>query len=147
MGRRFYSVRRLSLAQQDLAMQSIFPNFVARRLKDGMVWIGQLSPLGRAGIYKVKVKYSLHRRPRVWVLDPPLMKRSDDEEIPHLYSDGSVCLYLPWNNEWNRDLLIARTIVPWISLYLYFYEVWHITGEWMGGGQHPGSHDPDDEVG
>lgn len=146
MGKKFYNTQRLSLAQQDFAMRSLFPNFVAHRLKNGLVWIGELNPSGKAGAYKVKVNYSIHRRPKVWVLDPPLLKRSDEEEIPHLYPDGSVCLYLPWNNEWNRNLLIARTIIPWISLYLYFYEIWHITGEWMGGGQHPGSHDPDDEV-
>jgi hypothetical protein len=29
---------------------------------------------------------------------------------------------------------IATTIIPWLSLWLYYYEVWHATGEWMGGG-------------
>ena len=30
-----------------------------------------------------------------------------------------------------------ETIVPWASLWLYYYEVWHATGEWLGGGEHP----------
>ena len=33
---------------------------------------------------------------------------------------------------------IADTILPWTSLWLYFYELWHATGQWLGGGEHPG---------
>jgi len=32
---------------------------------------------------------------------------------------------------------VATTIVPWTSLWLRHYEVWHVTGEWWGGGEHP----------
>ncbi|MGH8092034.1 MAG: hypothetical protein ACREIF_00990 [Chthoniobacterales bacterium] len=34
---------------------------------------------------------------------------------------------------------LADTIVPWTSRWLYFYEIWLATGEWMGGGI---PHDP-----
>jgi hypothetical protein len=34
---------------------------------------------------------------------------------------------------------IAATIVPWLSLWLYYYEVWLATGAWEGGGI---SHEP-----
>jgi hypothetical protein len=27
--------------------------------------------------------------------------------------------------------------VPWLLLWLSFYELWLITGEWHGGGVHP----------
>jgi hypothetical protein len=126
-------------------MEANFPNFVVKRVKSCMVWVGHLKPSQQSNVYKIKIKYALHRRPRVWVLDPPLIKRSDEEEIPHIYSDNSLCLYLPWNNEWNQNLLIAKTIVPWTSLYLYFYEVWLVTGGWLGGGLHPGKNDSEIE--
>jgi len=32
---------------------------------------------------------------------------------------------------------IAKTIIPWTSLWLYFFGDWLITGEWNGGGEHP----------
>jgi hypothetical protein len=32
---------------------------------------------------------------------------------------------------------ISEYIVPWISLWLFFYETWLITGEWLGGGHEP----------
>jgi len=35
-----------------------------------------------------------------------------------------------------------ETIVPWACLWLYYYEVWHTTGEWLGGGLHPSARRP-----
>jgi hypothetical protein len=48
-----------------------------------------------------------------------------------------LCLYLPSADEWMPTQLIAETIVPWTSLWLFYYETWHATGEWLGGGDHP----------
>jgi len=30
-----------------------------------------------------------------------------------------------------------ETIVPRTSLWLFYYEVWFLAGEWYGGGKHP----------
>jgi hypothetical protein len=54
-----------------------------------------------------------------------------------MYCQERLCLFLPGSREWNGDDPIALTILPWASLWLYFYEVWHATGEWLGGGVHP----------
>jgi hypothetical protein len=35
---------------------------------------------------------------------------------------------------------LSETIIPWLSLWLTFYEMWRVTGEWDGGGiTHDGS--------
>ena len=34
-------------------------------------------------------------------------------------------------------MLIAETIVPWASEWLFYYEIWKGTGEWYGGGDWP----------
>jgi len=31
---------------------------------------------------------------------------------------------------------MGRTILPWTSLWLHFYEIWLVTGVWHGGGEH-----------
>jgi hypothetical protein len=31
-------------------------------------------------------------------------------------------------------MMIATTIIPWLALWLYYYEVWLATGHWEGGG-------------
>ncbi len=87
--------------------------------------------------YQVKIHYELGAPPKVWVLSPPLERRPDGEPIPHVYEGPRPCLYLPGSGEWRPDRYIADTIVPWTSLWLYYYEVWHATGEWLGGGVHP----------
>ena len=62
---------------------------------------------------------------------------ADDPVIPHVYPGPRPCPYLPGSGEWSLDQFVADTIVPWTSLWLYHYEVWHATGEWLGGGVHP----------
>ena len=47
-------------------------------------------------------------------------------------------------------MLIADTIVPWVSMWLMHYEIWFATGVWCGSKQeHPGDdaekNDPDTE--
>ena len=34
-------------------------------------------------------------------------------------------------------MYVADFIPPWVSTWLYFYEVWYATGNWHGGGTHP----------
>ena len=36
------------------------------------------------------------------------------------------------NYNWNVDKLIAKDIVPWTAAWIYFYEYWLRTGEWVG---------------
>ncbi len=87
--------------------------------------------------YQIRVVYQLGESPKVWVLSPALVARSKDEPIPHVYPGLRPCLYLPSSDEWEADRFIADTIIPWTSLWLYYYEVWHVAGEWVGGGVHP----------
>ena len=87
--------------------------------------------------YKIRILYSISTSPEVYVVSPGLQCRANGRPIPHMYSKKNLCLYLPRSGEWEPDLFIADTIVPWTSLWLYHYEVWHATGSWLGGGQHP----------
>ena len=51
----------------------------------------------------------------------------------HRLSAGDeLCLY--YGNQWDPGELIATTIVPWTSEWLEYYELWHATGLWLGGG-------------
>lgn len=57
------------------------------------------------------------------------------ESIPHLFSDGSLCLHL--DGEWSPTMLVVDTTVPWSSEWLLNYEIWKGTGTWYGGGEWP----------
>jgi hypothetical protein len=69
------------------------------------------------------------------VLEPQLVGRNDDDKIPHTFRPGRICLHL--REEWDATTYIHQTIVPWASLWLYYYELWQATGEWLGGGHEP----------
>lgn len=72
----------------------------------------------------------------VFVVEPNIREWMNNMSIPHLYRNGSLCLYYPAYNEWNVKELWSDTLIPWTCLWLYFFELWLATGEWYGGGIH-----------
>lgn len=134
---RRFPTHHLTIAQQTYQMRALFPQFraVANR-HDWARWTGALRPTPLSDTYTVEIEYHLPTRPEVRVLDPVLQARSDQPKIPHTFTENKLCLHTP--GQWTSQMIIARTIVPWTSTWLYFYEVWRVTGEWVGGGVHPG---------
>ena len=54
-----------------------------------------------------------------------------------MYAQERLCVFHPSKNEWSARKLLTHTILPWTALWLYHYEMWHVTSEWHGGGEHP----------
>lgn len=112
-------------------------------IHDGMLecrGVVQPSPLTNA--YRIHLRYKVHQPPRVWVKEPVLRRRDPSQRIPHTYLDDDgterPCLYLPGAGEWRQDKALAITVMPWLLLWLTYYELWLATGEWHGGGvEHP----------
>jgi len=76
-------------------------------------------------------------RPKVRVLSPLLRSRTGDGFIPHVWDYGAFvgpCVFFTKNDEWTTRKKIAKTIVPWTELWLFYYELWLGTGTWHGGG-------------
>ena len=77
--------------------------------------------------------------PYVIIDDPPLRPRpgATFTEIPHLIfyaekpAESGLCLFDPDGREWTPADLIADTTVLWTSEWLVYYELWHLTGEWL----------------
>ena len=125
-----------SLAVQAGHLQKLFPSSRVSFKRSQLTWVVTLQPSPLSQTYKVRLQYKLDERPDIEVLEPTLEER-DGQRPPHLYPKGRLCLYLPRMNEWNGEMLLADTIVPWISEWLLNYEIWLATGEWCGGGEHP----------
>lgn len=98
---------------------------------------GVIQPTELSQAYRVRIEYAEGEAPEAHIVSPALRPREDGGPIPHVYPGPRPCLYLPDADEWNSSKAIAITIVPWLALWLFFYEVWHATGEWCGGGVHP----------
>lgn len=74
----------------------------------------------------------------VFVITPNICELKKKLTVPHLYPNGSLCLYYPDYGEWNPNDFWADTLIPWACLWLYYFELWLATGKWLGGGIHPG---------
>lgn len=111
-----------------------------------VVWEGILRPTPWSAFYSVTVSYTLGQSPKCIVTSPCLEELADGRKIPHTYANDTrlkgtqLCLYLPYisgknkASEWNSKLLLVETIVPWASLWLFYFEDWLASGEWQGGG-------------
>jgi hypothetical protein len=120
-------------------MRLHWPLFSASQAGNKIRWVGPIQPTPLSTTYKVSVDYELGIGPDVRVIAPTLTVRPGAEKLPHVYSGNRLCLYVPGSGQWNPSRPISETTIPWTSLWLYFYEVWHASGEWLGGGEHSAS--------
>lgn len=148
----------LSIRKQVESMRRKWPRFRALvELSWAATWEGQIKPLSQP--YNIHVSLCLGcnldgvrvlpHGPRVMAINPLLRRRASEpaDPIPHHYPNRFcpekpfLCLYDPAEDEWGFSDAIADTIVPWTVDWLACYEGWLATGEWTGGGRHPGIED------
>lgn len=141
MAAKYFSPKQLTVMQQVLRMKTLHPQFSVSIGKGRAVWTGEVTPSALSERYVVQVIYKQGRSPRISVLSPKLRRRADGKPIPHTYPGDELCLYFPPAREWHTNKFIAETIVPWISLWLFYYEGWLATGDWLGGGVEHGDGD------
>ena len=141
MGRIPARSKRLTSAQQLTALRRVQPGSQFRFLKPGVFrWKGNVQPTPLSVLYTISIIYNSldFSSPAARVITHPL-RTFNGEPPPHMYDSERLCLYLPKAGEWEGSKFIAYTVLPWTSLWLYFYELWLITGRWLGGGKHPTS--------
>jgi hypothetical protein len=133
----FVQQHRFTLEQQMYRMKLVWPAFEVRhqRRQVEIVWVGPVQPSALSETYTLCLRLRQGWCPEARVLKPRLGIRDDAERLPHVNGDGSLCLHI--DGEWTSTMFVADTTVPWASTWLYFYEVWHATGLWLGGGTHP----------
>jgi hypothetical protein len=90
---------------------------------------GVLQPHCNCDSYSIRIIYEVGSKPKIYILNPKI----DYNDDIHLYNDNSLCLYHSTDLVWDDDkVLIANTVIPWISEWILFYEIWKITGKWLG---------------
>lgn len=144
----------LSVGEQNRRIRKLYPDFELV-LDCGFmgVWEGPLAPVSRT--YRVRITYVAYNlfdgfvlgnpRESVVVLDPPIGgdPRGTGERAQHTYywdrhpDFPRLCLHDPWADDWNPDMHIADTIIPFVIDWLFWHEDWVATGVWRGKGRHP----------
>jgi hypothetical protein len=119
-------------------MQQKHPQMKAESRRGEITWIGPWQPEVLCNTYLVKVRYKLNLpRPQISILTPRLQLAKGKTRLPHVYKGGQDDICVHTREDWNPSLLIADTIMPWISEWLFFYEAWLQTGYWEGKGTNP----------
>ena len=104
-----------------------------------LVWHGDFKPSPLSNTYRLKITYNEGGLPKAFIQSPkPLPLPEGADTLPHVYNycDGKqqLCLFLPQSVDWRRSMSIENTIVHWAVQWMFYYEMWHISGKWMGGG-------------
>ena len=138
---RFQKHPQYRLIDQQIALMQSYPESSCFVHAGTLTWEGDVCPTALSRTYRVTITYKKGFRPQVTVTgdDLPGLNRSD---FPHKFaidrenSSVEICLHL--RHEFDASMLISDCIIPWTAEWLYFYEIWLATGEWCGGGKHPG---------
>ncbi len=128
--------KKVPLLSQKKLLEKYYPNAIVKQNKESLSWVGQLKPTPLSQNYTISVQVKGNKI-EVFVVNPKKLKLyKNKKQLPHVYSTSKqrLCLFFPNGKEWNRSHLISETIIPWASEWLYYYELWLITGEWLGGG-------------
>ncbi len=129
-------IRELPLITQEKMLLKAFPDSYVKRGEFRLWWLGKLKPTSLSSEYSIAVKLE-NEKVETFVVEPEKLALFEKEtSLPHVYSTSKqkLCLFFPDGKEWNKGKLLVDTIIPWASEWLYFYEIWVLTGEWLGGG-------------
>lgn len=108
--------------------------------RDKLTWHFTAQPTPISRCYQIEIVLERFDTPDVFVREPDISILASGRDIPHVYHDPlKLCLFHPKKNQWHNGLRLDETIIPWTTLWLYYFEEWLVTDKWKGGGIHPDS--------
>lgn len=139
-----YLNKKKNLAEQFKNLKKYFECLPGSGIfSNKLIWIQEVKTSNNSKTYTLSIKYD-GSVPKVYINNQGLIKNKY-EKIPHTYkthyitADNQIvqlCLFYPKYNEWKPHMYISEYFVPWAIEWLYYYEAWRITGQWLGGGKH-----------
>jgi hypothetical protein len=132
-------INKIPLTIQANILQLHFPDSKYFIKNDTLTWKGYLQPTQKSKKYLIKIEYQSGCHPNVYVLEPASLLFAEGKiELEHVYDTKTqkLCIYHRDGLEWFENMLIADSIIPWVSEWLLHYEIWVATGIWHGGGIH-----------
>jgi hypothetical protein len=126
---RYHSGRKdLSATQQYLRLKRDFPGGRGSVSKEKLLWRQTLKPTPISEDYAVRLLLAPSASPKVFVEAPSRSDLAGGRPLPHVYQQQppQLCLYRTRYQEWTPSVFLANTILPWASLWLFFFEDWLI---------------------
>jgi len=133
----------LSQRRWELDRLGLPPTRTVIRSGRELVFYFSVCPSAFSRIYQCSLHIKSGRYfPYVVVRSPNLAELAGDRKIPHVYlyegKGTKLCLWWPVAQEWNQKMKLGETYIPWTVEWLGYFEDWLATGDWAGGGRHPG---------
>ncbi len=139
MANKYFKSRKMSAIQRVMwqlkSIRNTYGNIESSSMnKNSLVCIMNITPSENSDTYKVEISYRYGFYPKAKLLSHKLEKR-DGKYPHHIYGFdkngcANLCVFHQGSNEWNYDMLISKSFIPWVSTWLNTYEYWLITGEW-----------------
>ncbi|MBS7327126.1 MAG: hypothetical protein KIG68_00015 [Oxalobacter sp.] len=133
-----FKIPNIPLAKQAHYLRLIYPESKCFTRFNKLTWFGKIKPSPISRIYKIKISCDGFKRPKV-ILYGDNLRGIEKADFPHKFnvnlekSEVELCLHM-FHEFSHKKHLIADTIVLWTQEWLFFYEIWLETGEWLGGG-------------
>ena len=105
-----------------------FPQFDVKLVGNTVFAKGNLITEEGGTSYKVEVTLTPWNSPAVRIVKPEIPV---DQKL-HIYSDGTLCLYDWREQQWQKGWHLHEKIIPWTAEWLMFYELYLMTGKWVG---------------
>jgi hypothetical protein len=121
---------------------------VGELLAGRLTWRYTATPLPLGRDYDVRIEFKQGDTPQIFIEAPDPHVLAGGRRIPHLYQQKPprLCLWLPQTGEWQRWMRLDQTVVPWTSLWLFYFEEWLASDDWKGGGIHTETDDDQEEA-
>src|ERR1700731_4390351 len=132
---RIYRPPPLSVAQQYFALRSNPICAGEGQMRRGsLTWEYEVQPSLLSRTYAVRITYRVGEKPQVVIRSPSLIELARPRRLPHVYQQNPtlLCLYRSAKGDWTARMRLDQTIVPWTTLWLFFFEDWLASNEWKG---------------
>ena len=128
----------IPISGQVRVLANEFPNGVVKsQTLRYLVWEMDIIPTPNSYSYRIRIDYTIGSAPATYVIEPTILSKAEgSNSLPHVFDNEKqqLCLYYGRIGEWTSSMFLAKKIVPWAAEWLFFYEIWVITGEWLGEG-------------
>ena len=135
---RYNKAPAITIIQQRLRLQQTYPELIEeiRTHYNELMCIIRLQPTPQSIEYKVRIWFKPGYWPQSSLLEPKEIAKVDGKKPHHLYNrseDGKerLCVFYPKGHEWNDNMFLADSYIPWVITWLSAYEIWQITGAWV----------------
>ena len=132
---KYQKTKVISLPLQLAKLTKVYSNISDATIRNGRLSFNvSIKPLETSESYLIHVEYIINLNPRAYLISPPL-KQYNGKNPHHIFETNEngqtqLCFYNTKFGEWNKSMYLADTIVPWLTSWLFAYEIWQITGQW-----------------